>query len=117
MLSSSSMTRMLAGMGLGLGAGGPTRTGDLLITNQLLYQLSYTSGDADYTTRGSGPLSGRDLRHAIPGRTVPFAPPEGPPVAGLCDPRHASVASTRQEREIHEQQPRLHHHRDHDRGR
>ena len=23
------------------GAGGPTRTGDLLITNQLLYQLSY----------------------------------------------------------------------------
>src|SRR5688572_10316545 len=25
------------------GAGGPTRTGDLLITNQLLYQLSYTS--------------------------------------------------------------------------
>jgi hypothetical protein len=26
------------------GAGGPTRTGDLLITNQLLYQLSYTSG-------------------------------------------------------------------------
>jgi hypothetical protein len=26
-----------------LGAGGPTRTGDLLITNQLLYQLSYTS--------------------------------------------------------------------------
>jgi protein TonB len=26
-----------------IGAGGPTRTGDLLITNQLLYQLSYTS--------------------------------------------------------------------------
>ena len=25
------------------GAGGRTRTGDLLITNQLLYQLSYTS--------------------------------------------------------------------------
>ena len=25
------------------GAGSPTRTGDLLITNQLLYQLSYTS--------------------------------------------------------------------------
>ncbi len=24
------------------GAGAPTRTGDLLITNQLLYQLSYT---------------------------------------------------------------------------
>src|SRR5262245_57915772 len=53
MPSSSSMTRMLAAMGLGLGAGGPTRTGDLLITNQLLYQLSYTSGDADYTTRAS----------------------------------------------------------------
>src|SRR5581483_4726611 len=29
--------------GFGRGAGGPTRTGDLLITNQLLYQLSYTS--------------------------------------------------------------------------
>jgi hypothetical protein len=28
---------------LEIGAGGPTRTGDLLITNQLLYQLSYTS--------------------------------------------------------------------------
>ena len=25
-----------------IGAGAPTRTGDLLITNQLLYQLSYT---------------------------------------------------------------------------
>ncbi len=25
-----------------VGAGAPTRTGDLLITNQLLYQLSYT---------------------------------------------------------------------------
>ena len=28
----------------GLGADGRTRTGDLLITNQLLYQLSHTSG-------------------------------------------------------------------------
>ena len=27
-----------------IGAGGRTRTPDLLITNQLLYQLSYTSG-------------------------------------------------------------------------
>src|SRR3954464_5146942 len=43
MLSSSSMTRMVAVMALGGGAGAPTRTGDLLITNQLLYQLSYTS--------------------------------------------------------------------------
>src|SRR3954468_8457824 len=44
MLSSSSTTRMEAGMLAGaFGAGGPTRTGDLLITNQLLYQLSYTS--------------------------------------------------------------------------
>ena len=30
----------------GLGAGGRTRTPDLLITNQLLYQLSYTSVSA-----------------------------------------------------------------------
>ena len=29
--------------GVGFGACSPTRTGDLLITNQLLYQLSYTS--------------------------------------------------------------------------
>nr|DAU86307.1 MAG TPA: hypothetical protein [Bacteriophage sp.] len=29
--------------GFSLGAGGRTRTGDLLITNQLLYQLSHTS--------------------------------------------------------------------------
>ena len=28
------------------GAGGRTRTPDLLITNQLLYQLSYTSANA-----------------------------------------------------------------------
>jgi hypothetical protein len=31
-----------------IGAGGPTRTGDLLITNQLLYQLSYTSAGGEY---------------------------------------------------------------------
>jgi len=34
-----------------LGAGGPTRTGDLLITNQLLYQLSYTSAESMRGTR------------------------------------------------------------------
>src|SRR3954467_6764438 len=44
MLSSSSTTRIVAATGVSVvGAGGPTRTGDLLITNQLLYQLSYTS--------------------------------------------------------------------------
>ena len=38
---------------IGNGADAPTRTGDLLITNQLLYQLSYISirapREADYT--------------------------------------------------------------------
>jgi hypothetical protein len=34
---------VLEALRFGHGAGGPTRTGDLLITNQLLYQLSYTS--------------------------------------------------------------------------
>ena len=34
----------------GVGAGNVTRTRDLLITNQLLYQLSYTSNDP--TTMG-----------------------------------------------------------------
>ena len=36
-------TRELLHMKLNDGAGGRTRTPDLLITNQLLYQLSYTS--------------------------------------------------------------------------
>ena len=36
-------TRELLHMDLNDGAGGRTRTPDLLITNQLLYQLSYTS--------------------------------------------------------------------------
>lgn len=31
------------------GAGERTRTSDLLITNQLLYQLSYTGGGGEYT--------------------------------------------------------------------
>src|ERR1700752_437880 len=53
MLSSSSTTRMLAAIGACFGAGGPTRTGDLLITNQLLYQLSYTSKCA---AKGAGRL-------------------------------------------------------------
>src|SRR5512135_670138 len=34
------------------GAGGPTRTGDLLITNQLLYQLSYTSAPGPAALHG-----------------------------------------------------------------
>ena len=33
------------GSSWGFGADGRTRTGDLLITNQLLYQLSHTSVD------------------------------------------------------------------------
>ncbi len=35
-------TRELSHIQFGFGAGGRTRTPDLLITNQLLYQLSYT---------------------------------------------------------------------------
>ena len=39
------------------GADAPIRTGDLLITNQLLYQLSYISAGRDYTL-APGPSPG-----------------------------------------------------------
>ena len=39
------------------GAAGLTRTGDLLITNQLLYQLSYSSSGAHYKRPLVGPLN------------------------------------------------------------
>ena len=38
-----------------VGADGRTRTGDLLITNQLLYQLSYTSDSKVVTLWGFEP--------------------------------------------------------------
>ena len=61
---------------LAVGAGGVTRTPDLLITNQLLYQLSYASRVAG-RTRGeysSGPaqLRGRvRTMTSMPSATVP----------------------------------------------
>ena len=48
------------------GAGKRSRTSDLLITNQLLYQLSYsgTDGVGDYKRRpGFGLFFGRDFYH------------------------------------------------------
>ena len=41
------------------GAVGRNRTGDLLITNQLLYQLSYNSEVADYIGQSASRQSGR----------------------------------------------------------
>src|SRR5207237_22864 len=77
------------------GAGGPTRTGDLLITNQLLYQLSYTSffsGPVIARSQRNGDYSGgfsarpgrfdhRPSRRSVPpprrcqGGQAPFLPP------------------------------------------
>ena len=54
------------------GAGEWTRTIDLLITNQLLYQLSYT-GLGRNPNRSIGLLTGRQLPDTSPFRLLPIS--------------------------------------------
>ena len=94
------------------GAGGRTRTPDLLITNQLLYQLSYTSVERSSVTKGilpdsylfvnnffskgrniwyrskSGPLFGtaRKRSDAVPAAADRCTPGRGKPARGCVPP-------------------------------
>ena len=84
-------------MMLAIGADGRNRTGDLRITNALLYQLSYIGGGADYSGTACfwDAVRGYNRARAVFMRVITRACPSNSSVASMAGVCGSPVTSTR----------------------